>query len=273
MFNQNYEKLEVKWVNVGGLNLHSIFVPHALSKNALPVVLVCGLGVSSEYMIPAALELAENAEIYCPNLPGFGKSSKPAGALNISELSDALSAFMDEMRIERAVLVGHSFGCQIAVELALHNREKIERLVLAAPIGDPRSKSALRYLARLALDAPREPFSLIPIAVKDYFSAGFRRISKTLRFSLDDRFEDKLPRIEVPTLVVRGSNDSVVSEEWTKRIAEILPQGKFASIEGAAHAVNYNSPEKFAGVIKEFLQGSGLNSYDKVQDRLKNAPF
>lgn len=240
---------------MGGLNLHSIYIHHDSSKNILPIILVCGLGVSNRYMIPAAIELAENFNVFCPDLPGFGKSDKPARTLNIPGLADALDAFLQESKISRATIVGHSFGCQIAVEFALRYPEKLERLVLAAPSGDPCVNSAFSYFGRLILDAFLEPVSLIPIAIRDYFRAGLIRGFRTFKFALEDRPEDKLSRIDIPTLVIRGAKDPIVSRDWVKQVTRLLPHSKMVTIVDAAHAVNYNSPKAFTDVIGEFVQG------------------
>jgi 2-hydroxy-6-oxonona-2,4-dienedioate hydrolase len=255
MFNQNEEKAEVKWINVGGLNLHSLYIPHSLPKNALPIVLICGLGISNRYMIPAAIELAEKFNVSCPDLPGFGKSDKPDQALNISGLAVALDAFLQESKISRATIVGHSFGCQIGIEFALRFPEKVERLVLAAPSGDPCVNSAFSYFGRLMFDSFLEPFSLIPIAISDYFRAGLIRGFRTFQFALEDHPEDKLPQIDIPTLVIRGAKDPIVSADWVKQITRLLPHSHLVTIEDAAHAVNYNSPKAFTKVICEFVQG------------------
>lgn len=255
MFDKIHEKPGVKWIKAGGLNMHSIYIPHGSSKNVLPIVLVCGLGISSRYMIPAAIELAANFAVSCPDLPGFGKSAKPPYTLNIPALADALNTFLEESEISRATIVGHSFGCQIAVEFARRYPEKLDRLVLAAPSGDPRVNSAFSYFGRLLLDAFREPFSLIPVAVSDYFRAGLIRGFRTFQFALEDHPEDKLPQIDVPTLVIRGAKDPIVSVEWVRQVTRILPRSNLVTIEDAAHAVNYNSPKEFARVIGEFVQG------------------
>ena len=248
--------MESRWHTVDGLKLHSLFAANRSSEKSVPVVLVCGLGVSSRYMIPAAMELANGFDVYCPDLPGFGKSSKPAHALNISQLSEALDGFLQANDLSRAVIVGHSFGCQIAAEFALRHSQKPERLVLAAPSGDPRVNSAFRYFGRLMLDTFLEPFSLIPLAVGDYLAAGLARGLRTVQFALEDRLEDKLQFIEMPALVLRGSSDPIVTSDWVRQAAGSLPDGKLLTIKGAAHAVNYNSPEQFARAIREFIEQS-----------------
>jgi 2-hydroxy-6-oxonona-2,4-dienedioate hydrolase len=251
-FIQNDQPLESRWSNVGGLRFHSLFAASRGAAKLPPVVLICGLGVSSSYMRGAALELSRHSDVYCPDLPGFGKSSKPRRALDISELSEALFAFLQKIRIENCVLVGHSFGCQIAAEFVLRHPQTPNRLVLAAPSGDPRINSAFVYLGKLALDAVREPASLTPLAVRDYLSAGLIRGFRTFQYAMRDRIEDKLPLIKTPTLIIRGANDPIVSPQWTAQVARLLPNAASATIKSAAHAVNYNSPKEFARLIREF---------------------
>ena len=161
------------------------------------VVLVHGLVVSGRYMVPAADLLAAHYRVYAPDLPGFGKSEKPPRVLNVAELSDSLVAWMERIGLKSAALVGNSFGCQIIVELALRHPERVERAVLQGPTVDPLGRGALRQIGRLLLDGVREPPSLLPIELLDYLDAGFRRSVRTFQYMLEDRIEEKLPRVQM----------------------------------------------------------------------------
>ena len=170
------------------------------------VVLVHGLVASSRYMVPTAELLAAHYRVYAPDLPGFGKSDKPPRVLNVAELSDFLAAWMGMTGLKSAALVGNSFGCQIIVKLALRHPERVEKAVLQGPTVDPPGRTALRQIGRLLLDGVREPPSLLPIELLDYLHAGFRRPVRTFRYMLEDRIEERLPQMHVPTLVVRGQH-------------------------------------------------------------------
>ena len=106
------------------------------------VVLVHGMVVSSRYMAPLAEHLAPRANVYAPDLPGYGQSYKPWPVLSVPELADALAAWMNRRNIERAHFVANSFGCQVLVELALRHPMRIDRLVLQGPTADPAPRSA-----------------------------------------------------------------------------------------------------------------------------------
>jgi pimeloyl-ACP methyl ester carboxylesterase len=71
--------------------------------------------------------------------------------------------------------------------------------------------------------------------------------------ALEDRVETKLPRIGTPTLVVRGSRDVLVSQEWAERMVQLLPRGELLVMPGLAHTINYTAPVRFVEAIRHFL--------------------
>ena len=103
------------------------------------------------------------------------------------------------------------------------------------------------------MNSRNEPFSLILLAVRDYFKFGFRRKARTLQFALRDCIEDKLPRITAPTLIIRGELDTVVPSDWAREATDLLPNGKLIEIPGGTRGINYQSPREFAEAVRKFL--------------------
>jgi pimeloyl-ACP methyl ester carboxylesterase len=101
------------------------------------VVLVHGLVVSSRYMGPTFKRLAAYHRVYAPDLPGFSESEKPPRVLDVAGLSDSLAAWMREIGLERAALVGNCFGYPIIADLVVRHPERVERAVLQGPTMDP----------------------------------------------------------------------------------------------------------------------------------------
>ena len=217
------------------------------------VVLVHGLVISSVYMVPTARRLAADFDVYCPDLPGFGKSAKPRQALTISQLADSLKAFLDVVNVDRPALVGNSMGCQIIADLASRFPERIGCLVLGGPTVDRSGRSKLVQTGRLLLDVPLEHPSLIPTHIRDHFRAGPRRAFRTFQYAINDRIEDKLPKVTAPTLVVRGSRDPIVPQRWAEEVASLLPNGSLRVLEGGPHALNYSSASEFARIVRVFV--------------------
>ncbi len=245
--------IESRWIRAGGGLVHARVSTGPAGAGSPAVVLVHGIGVTSRYMVPLAERLALYYRVYAPDLPGFGLSDKPRQALDVPELADALAAWMEAVGLGRATLLGNSFGCQIIAELAVRYPHRIERAVLQGPTIDPKARSALRQLVRWQLDTPREPPSQALIILRDYMDCGIRRLVRTFRYSLQDRIEEKLPRIGVPTLVVRGGRDPVVPQRWAEEATGLLPMGRLVVVPGAGHTVNYNSPLELARVVRLFL--------------------
>jgi 2-hydroxy-6-oxonona-2,4-dienedioate hydrolase len=248
------KSLESLWTKVSDLLIHSKVALHEENATLPPIILVHGLGVSSRYMMPFAKLLAAERSVCAIDLPGFGRSEKPRRALNITEQASALAAWLNEIEIPRAVLLANSIGCQIVIDLALRHPEMVERIILVSPTVDRWARTVFRQYFRLLLDIPREPLSLGFIAFGDYLRAGLGRVAQTFAFALEDKVEEKLPRVRQPTFVVRGERDPIVSERWAKEVTRLLPQGCLLVIEKAAHGVNYNSPERLARAVLDFLK-------------------
>lgn len=217
------------------------------------ILLVHGLGLSSRYMVPVAQHLSPYFDVYAPDLPGFGKSGKPHHVLTIAELATTLVAWMDEMSLTRAVALGNSFGCQVIAEMATLYPQRLEQSILVGPTIDPHARTTSSQSGRLLKDIAWEPLSLLPLNLRDYLACRPARLWHTYRFALKDAIEQKLPRMSLPTLVVRGGRDPIVSQRWAEEAAALLPAGTLAVVPGAGHAVNYNSPAELAHLVTAFV--------------------
>lgn len=246
-------RLESQWTTItdGPMHSRSSKSPGCMSTRV--VVLVHGLVISSRYMVPAAERLAPFCEVHAVDLPGYGESYKPSHVLSLPELADALAEWMHTRNISKADFVANSFGCQILAEFVLRHPSRTGRLVFQGPTIDRTARTLWRQIVRSIRNSPREPRSLGWISLLDYKSAGLRRAWATIKLALEDRIEDKLPHIRVPTLVVRGEKDPIVPQSWAEELTGLLQKGELCVIPGAAHTLNYSAPAEFVAVIRRFL--------------------
>ena len=250
--------MESKWVQVAGCSLHYRVPCEQLAGHGLAIVMVHGLVVSSRYMIPAAERLASSFRVYLPELPGFGKSEKPDHYQDLDQMADTLVAWMTAIGLPQAVFLGNSLGCQIIARLAVRHPERVQSAILVSPTMDAQARTAHQEIGRWLLNAFSEPISLYPLVLRDYLDIGFRRFVATFRYGLQDRIEVYLPQMDLPTLVVRGSRDTVVPQRWAEEVTRLLPRGKLVVLEKAAHDVNYNMPDELAATIRAFLAEQSL---------------
>lgn len=245
-------RLHTRWETVAGRRIFAR-VSDDRPPGSDPIVLVHGFGVAGRYLVPTAELLARRHCVAVPDLPGWGRSAAPGRALSLPELADVLAGWMTALDLPRAALLGHSFGCQVVVELALRHPERVRCAVLVGPTGDPARRSLTLLLARLAADTTRERPSQVAITLRDYRRFGLRRGLATARTMVADPIVEKLPRVTVPTLVVRGDRDTIVAPRWTERVAALLPAGEAAVVPGAAHAVPYDAPAALTARVERFL--------------------
>lgn len=218
------------------------------------VLLIHGLVVSSRYMVPLVRALAPRCRVYALDLPGYGLSYKPEGSPTIEELADSIARWMDAEGVEQASLIGNSLGCQILAGFCLRHPGRADRVVLQGPTVNPAERSFGIQLLRQIQNSPRERRGFTLGILMDYLDAGIPRAIRTMRMTLADAIEEKLPRMELPVLVLVGDRDPVVPLEWAREVAKLLPQGELAVVPGAAHLINWSFPVQFVEKVSGFLQ-------------------
>lgn len=248
----NPATLQHAWTNVNGLNAHFLSPLNSTASNEV-IVLVHGSGLSGRYMVPTAVNLSQNFQVYVPDLPGFGDTDKPEKIFDVPELADWLAAWTVAVGIDRATLLGNSFGCQVIADLAARHPERIKRAILQGPTTPSGERSWFWQFIRWRQNQPYNPKSLGPITYEDYRKCGAWRMVRSFRYQLTDRIEDKAPRIEAPVLVVRGEHDPIANQPWCEQIARFCPHGKIVVIPGVAHTLCYTAPVQLAAVSRSFV--------------------
>jgi predicted RNA-binding protein with PIN domain len=152
-----------------------------------------------------------------------------------------------------AVLVASASGCQVAIDLAARHPALVERLVLVGPTMDPDNRTPGRIAGRWARNLSRDSVRRAPGAVHDLIDAGPWRTVRTLNLAFDDPTERKLPRIEAPTLVLRGERDQLAPESWAERIADAIPRAELQTVPAVRRASTASAAPALASQVGAFL--------------------
>lgn len=238
-----------RWVDTGRWRMHV----RTAGTRGPDIVCVHGVGVSSRYMTPLMCALCRDHRLHAVDLPGFGRSAKPKRALDVAELADCLARWLEAADLDRPVLLGNSFGCQVVVHLAAHRPRSVGGLVLVGPTFDPLARGAAPLLWRTLRTAPAESPRQLPILVRDFREAGLRRALQTYGHAMTDRIEDTLPRVHAPTLVVRGDRDRIVPRAWAEEVTRLLPHGRLVVLPHAGHTLNFTVPASLAAAVRAFM--------------------
>jgi pimeloyl-ACP methyl ester carboxylesterase len=231
-------------------------VRYRAAGSGKPLVLVHGLGVSADYWVRnASVIAAAGFRVLAPDLPGFGRTSGPAGGLDVVAQAEALRQWAVKLEIGPAAYLGHSLSCQAILELAVRYPEAVRGLILAAPTGEGASLQRLAKQAfGLMRDLARESPKLAGIVALAYLQAGPLRVLGTWRKGADHHPMPLLPQIRVPSLVIVGERDPVVDLPFAESIAAALPGGRVVVVPDGSHGVIFDPTGLFNETVIDFLR-------------------
>jgi pimeloyl-ACP methyl ester carboxylesterase len=239
------------WYHVGPVRVH-VRQRRSNNPDATPYVLLHGLAVSHRYLMPTARCLGARP-VYVPDLAGFGLSDKPTTVLDVGQHAEVLAGWLDSLRTAPAAVLGNSFGCQVAVELAHRRPDLVGALVLVGPTTDPTAASMPGQTGRFIRDLAHEDWRQAPILLADLRDAGVRRVVATLRHAVRDQIEAKLPALRVPTLLARGAHDRIAPQPWLDRAAALIPDAHTLVLDRAAHNAVTTAGPPLAAAVETFV--------------------
>src|SRR4051812_48920885 len=261
--------LKEAWTILDGLPLFYRTNVSPPPTGARTIIHVHGFGISGTYLLPTASRLASEFATWVPDMPGFGRSQRPRHTLTIDELGDAVARFMDTQGIERATVLGNSLGCPISAAFLELHPDRVESLIWVSPAGGRHNLPIWRGAAQLALAGVREPLGMVPIGARDYARYGILPTWYLFQSMLHYPVARRLSEMVLPTLVVIGSRDPLVSEALVKEVATELPNVTGVSIDGAAHAINYSHPAQLANVVRSWMDGRPIRDDPTASGRVR----
>jgi len=204
--------------------------------------------------------LARQRRVILFETPGWGQSPVNERSETVADLARTMAAAVAALGIERYSLWGTSFGGRLACWLAVQYPERLEALLLVAPAailpenhGSRTAGVPLSERPRLYFQHPeRQPQGPPPdpdIIAKQ--EAILRRIRGPNR---DADLEGQLAALNVPTLVLFGTEDKLIPTEMGRIYREIMPNCNLIYVYDAGHHIDADRPEAFASVVLDFLE-------------------
>lgn len=252
------------------LTVHGIDLEVFRSGEGDPIVLLHGMrSFSPGSRFPALL--APLGSVVAPSLPGFGGTPRPKDFDTIFDVVHLVRAVLDSVPGEAVTLVGLSFGGWLAAEVAAAGHPRLARLVLVDPvgikIGDRQTADILdvfnRHPNEVRAAEYHDPDRFAPDfdAMEDVEIIRYARDRDALclytwhPYMYNPQLPRWLPRIAVPTLLVWGGNDGIVTPAYGRTFAALIPGAQFSVLPNAGHHPDIEQPEALAGLIATFLEG------------------
>lgn len=211
-----------------------------------PLVLLHGNGESHRYFARQIDYFSADRRVIAVDTRGHGASPRGTAPFTINQFALDLAEFLDELRLDRADLLGFSDGGNIALTFALAHPERLHRLILnGANLAPSGVKAGAQIPIELGYRMARRAAARNPAAVKKMEMLG-------LMVNQPNIPPTSLHALEIPTLVIAGTRD-LIRADHTRLIAESLPKGELVLIPGN-HFIAAKNPEPFNAAVEEFLR-------------------
>ena len=260
-------------VNAGGFEIS--YLVGGDEDTMDPVLYLHGLGGAGKWEA-CHMALGTTALTYLPQLPGWREGEAPESLPSVKDSARLAVDLMDALELDKATLVGHSIGAWIALWVAAQNPTRIDRMILANPLGLDVPSSSSPNLA----DLDEETFAtavfaklgMVATAQPEGFGAAWENVRRGPEFErqwkgrglvaglvkgrgADPDLMQTLPAIRADTLLVWGRNDGRAPLKHGEALRAALPNSRLDVIDGCGHLPMTEKPETFNRMVRDFLVG------------------
>ena len=234
-----------------------------------PMLVLLSEESAFEIDAPFIAELSANHELIIPHPPGFGRSERPDWVSTPDDIAYMMLDLVEKLQLKNLPVLACSFGGFIAAQMAIKDDSFISKLILVGPLGvkiggpydrdfqdvwtlHPEKVAALKW-ANPAIekrDHSQKSDEALGIVA--------RNIESFARFCWDPYMHDtklkrRMHRIRVPTLVIWGARDGVVTVQYGKAYSQLIPGAKFVTVENSGHYPQLEQPQSFLREVNSFL--------------------
>ncbi|MCB1743511.1 MAG: alpha/beta hydrolase [Gammaproteobacteria bacterium] len=247
------------------LNRDGVAIHYEDDGSGPPILLTHGFGASTGMWAPQVERFASEYRLVRWDMRGHGASDHPQALEHYSQaasIADML-ALLDHLRIEQAVIAGHSLGGYLSLAFHARHPERCRALILqgcgpgyrseaSREKWNERAESRARSIEQGGLDALGGGAE---VKVSLQRSAhGLAQAARGILSQVDSVAIDSLPNIKVPVLIIIGDGDTHYLQ-GSAYMAERIPNARNVVVPGAGHGVNIEQPEVVNQAMAEFLAG------------------
>jgi len=245
-----------------------------------PVVLLHGLGGDGSRWGPNIGPLAKDFHVFALDQIGFGQSDKPLANYHTGMLSEFLAEFLKAVGVPKASLVGNSMGAGVALYMAVHYPQMVDKIVLADGGGyrsehpGPRPAPTAADLHRRAIqnsvtrEETREFFRVmfhnkslvtdqmvdaqLPMRLRSAFTIS--KIQESGEKGLGSLSEAEVRGVKAPTLILWGKYDELANPAGADRLEKAIPGAKKIMIDDCGHMPQLEKSDEFNRLVRDFLK-------------------
>lgn len=233
-----------------------------------PIILLHGWLTTLETMRPLANNLSQNFKVYLVDVVGFGKSDIPEHPLKSDDFGEFLKIFMENLKIDNPILIGHSNGGRIIINAVGRGIIKAKKIVLIDSAGLKPKRKIWYYLKVAFFKTGKFILNLLPnttnikkfkeklrskVGSSDY-KASNPVLKETMKIILNEDLSHLLPKISVPTLLIWGSLDTATPITDARKMEKLIPDCGLVEYQGGSHFSYLENLNNCNLVLNEFLK-------------------
>ncbi len=244
----------------------------------VPVVFVNGWTNSSDYWMPVVEKLRTTCRCIVYDMRGFGRSQPvdELSPLDLDQHADDLHQLILHLKASDAHLVSHGLGVWVATIAARLHPQDLISFTAVSPEGEPKAQSdipsiwqqaslllkdlasvpVLRNLVAWRFRSAPEPFrsKLFEDFAQADRQASFQLLASCMEHERSGRLRKALHELQVPILIVRGSQDSLCPAEEARSLFETIRAGKLATVRGCYHLPMLEFTQEFSDLLADFIR-------------------
>lgn len=247
------------------LQIDNVNVNYIVEGSGPDMILLHGWGQNIEMMKPIADYLKSNFKIYILDFPGFGESSEPLVTWGVEDYAILLRRFVEMLGIEKPILIGHSFGCRVAIHYAV--KYPVEKMLLTGAAG-LKDKHGPAYYARIYTFKALKHLTNLPglrqyqeTVRKAFGSSDYKNTTGVMRSTfvkvVNDDVKELLKDLHMPVLLVYGENDDATPLWMGQYMEKHIPDAGLVVFENAGHYAYLEQLPRFLRICDAFFNVKG----------------
>lgn len=246
--------MSIMQVKSGNLN-------YIVEGNGPDVILLHGWGQNIAMMKPVADHLQQHFRVFVIDFPGFGESDEPKEPWGVPEYAMMLREFIEKLEIKEPILLGHSFGCRVAITYA--SMYPVKQMLLTGAAGIPNKKTTKDYVRIYTFKTLKHLCKLPGLtqyqeALRQHFgSSDYKNTSGVMRTSfvkiVNHDVRPMLSKLKMPVLLVFGEKDDATPLWMGKIMEKEIPDAGLVVFDGATHYAYLEQLPKFLRICDAFF--------------------
>ena len=248
-------------VNIDGLNVN-----YECSGEGETVFLLHGWGGQIASFKPVFDFLSQKFKVYAIDFPGFGQSVQPKEVWGVRDYAEMINKLFEALGVQKATLIGHSFGGRVAIVFSAEYPEKVNKVVLIDSSGLVKKKTMKYYYKVYSFKLLKKIYLMfIPKNVQEqalekfytkYGSADYKSAGTLRNIFVKVVNEDLrayMPKIKASTLLVWGENDQDTPVSFGEYMKKAIPDAGLVVLKDAGHFSYLDKLNDFCIIVMNFL--------------------